>query len=159
VQRALGSERIVLVAAPAYLATAPALDAPEQLRGHAGLLTARHATRWTLQGPAARSVQVEPQVAMVGNESQLLIAAAEAGLGITVLPHSLCAAAIAAGRLQQVLPQWHAGEVTTSVLLPHRRGQLPGVRVVVDALVAHYQLSAAPAPAPARSVGPGTAKR
>jgi hypothetical protein len=34
--------------------------------------------------------------------------------------------------------------VTTSVLLPHRRGQLPGVRVVVDALVAHYQLSATP---------------
>jgi hypothetical protein len=33
--------------------------------------------------------------------------------------------------------------VTTSVLLPHRRGQLPGVRVVVDALVAHYQLNAA----------------
>jgi hypothetical protein len=41
------------------------------------------------------------------------------------------------------LPAWHAGEVTTSVLLPHRRGQLPGVRVVVDALVAHYQLNAA----------------
>ncbi|PSD28965.1 LysR family transcriptional regulator, partial [Stenotrophomonas maltophilia] len=49
-------------------------------------------------------------------------------------------------RCTQVLPVWHAGEVTTSVLLPHRRGQLPGVRAVVDALVAHYQLNAAPAP-------------
>ncbi|PSD21973.1 LysR family transcriptional regulator, partial [Stenotrophomonas maltophilia] len=67
--------------------------------------------------------------------------------------------AIAAGRLQQVLPAWHAGEVTTSVLLPHRRGQLPGVRVVVDALVAHYQLIAARVPVPARSSGPGTARR
>ncbi len=159
VQRMLGSERIVLVASPGYLAAAPAVDTPEQLRAHAGLLTARHATRWTLHGADAHTVQVEPQVALVGNESQLLIAAAEAGLGITVLPHSLCAAAIADGRLQQVLPAWHAGEVTTSVLLPHRRGQLPGVRVVVDALVAHYQLNAARAPAPARSSGPGTAKR
>jgi len=149
----------VLAASPGYLAAAPAVDTPEQLRAHAGLLTARHATRWTLHGADAHTVQVEPQVALVGNESQLLIAAAEAGLGITVLPHSLCAAAIAAGRLRQVLPAWHAGEVTTSVLLPHRRGQLPGVRVVVDALVAHYQLNAARAPVPARSSGPGTAKR
>ncbi|OBU66526.1 LysR family transcriptional regulator [Stenotrophomonas maltophilia] len=159
VQRLLGSERIVLVASPAYLATAPALDTPEQLRTHTGLLTARHATRWTLHGADARTVQVEPRVAMVGNESQLLIAAAEAGLGIAVLPHSLCAASIAAGRLQRVLPVWHAGEVTTSVLLPHRRGQLPGVRVVVDALVAHYQLNAAPSATPAGSSGAGTAKR
>ncbi|PSM13919.1 LysR substrate-binding domain-containing protein [Stenotrophomonas maltophilia] len=159
VQRSLGSERIVLVASPAYLASAPALDTPEQLRMHAGLLTARHATRWTLHNAGARTVLAEPQVAMVGNESQLLIAAAEAGLGVTVLPCSLCAPAIAAGRLQQVLPAWHAGEVTTTVLLPHRRGQLPGVRVVVDALVAHYALTAAPVPAPARSVGPGTARR
>lgn len=148
----------MLVASPDYLAAAPAVETPEQLRAHAGLLTARHATRWTLHSADARTVQVEPQVALVGNESQLLIAAAEAGLGITVLPHSLCAAAIATGRLRQVLPAWHAGEVTTSVLLPHRRGQLPGVRVVVDALVAHYQLNATPAPVPARSAGPGTAK-
>lgn len=159
VQRMLGSERIVLVASPGYLAAAPAVDTPEQLRAHAGLLTARHATRWTLYSADAGTVQVEPQVALVGNESQLLIAAAEAGLGITVLPCSLCAGAIAAGRLQQVLPAWHAGEVTTSVLLPHRRGQLPGVRVVVDALVAHYQLNAARVPVPARSSGPGTARR
>ena len=41
VQRMLGSERIVLVASPGYLAAAPALDTPEQLRAHAGLLTAR----------------------------------------------------------------------------------------------------------------------
>ncbi|MBA0448483.1 LysR substrate-binding domain-containing protein [Stenotrophomonas maltophilia] len=159
VQRQLGSERIVLVASPAYLASALALDTPEQLHMHAGLLTARHATRWTLHDADARTVLVEPRVAMVGNESQLLIAAAEAGLGITVLPRSLCAAAIAAGRLQRVLPAWHAGEVTTTVLLPHRRGQLPGVRVVVDALVAHYAPIAAPVPVPARSVGPGTARR
>lgn len=159
VQRSLGSERIVLVAAPDYLASAPALQSPEQLCAHAGLLTARHATRWTLHDANDRRVQVEPRVALVGNESTLLIAAAEAGLGITVLPHSLCAAALAAGRLQQVLPAWHAGEVTTSVLMPHRRGQLPGVRVVVDALVAHYQLSATPAQVPARSAGPGIARR
>ena len=43
--------------------------------------------------------------------------------------------------------------------LPHRRGQLRGVRMVVAALVAHSRLSAARAPVPARFSGPGTAKR
>jgi hypothetical protein len=65
------------------------VDTPEQLRAHAGLLTARHATRWTLHGADARTVQVEPQVALVGNESQLLIAAAERVLA-SLCCHTAC---------------------------------------------------------------------
>jgi DNA-binding transcriptional LysR family regulator len=33
-----------------------------------------------------------------------------------------------------VLPDWTAGAVTTTILMPHRRGQLPAVRAVVDFL-------------------------
>jgi DNA-binding transcriptional LysR family regulator len=40
---------------PGYLAAAPAVETPEQLRAHAGLPTARHATRWTLHGADART--------------------------------------------------------------------------------------------------------
>lgn len=35
-----------------------------------------------------------------------------------------------------VLSNWTAGGVTTTLLMPHRRCQLPSVRVVADALVA-----------------------
>ncbi len=32
------------------------------------------------------------------------------------------------------LPDWNAGAVKTTILMPHRRGQLPAVRAVVDFL-------------------------
>lgn len=43
---------------------------------------------------------------------------------------------LASGVLQRVLPAWTAGKVTTTLLMPHRRGQLPSVRAVADFLAA-----------------------
>lgn len=60
--------------------------------------------------------------------------AAIAGLGIASLPHGLCAPSIASVELRRVLPDWYAGGATTTILIPHRRGQLPAVRTVVDFL-------------------------
>jgi hypothetical protein len=33
-----------------------------------------------------------------------------------------------------VLPDWTAGSVTSTILTPHRRTQLPAVRAVIDFL-------------------------
>jgi DNA-binding transcriptional LysR family regulator len=38
------------------------------------------------------------------------------------------------GDLIQVLPDWTAGSVTSTILTPHRRTQLPAVRAVIDFL-------------------------
>jgi hypothetical protein len=46
----------------------------------------------------------------------------------------MCGAAFARGDLAPVLPAWSAGTVTTTLLMPHRRGQLPSVRAVADFL-------------------------
>lgn len=64
----------------------------------------------------------------------MLLRAARAGLGVACLPQGPCEPAIARGELVQVLPDWTAGAVTTSILTTHRRGQLPGVRAVVEFL-------------------------
>nr|MCH9829659.1 LysR family transcriptional regulator [Gammaproteobacteria bacterium] len=68
-----------------------------------------------------------------------LLEAARAGLGIACCPQSFCAALIDNGELVRVLPQWTAGGVTTTLLMPHRRGQLPSVRVIADELIAQLQ--------------------
>lgn len=64
----------------------------------------------------------------------MLLRAAAAGLGIACLPQSFCRADRAAGTLVRVLPGWSAGTVTTTLLMPHRRGLLPSVRAVVGFL-------------------------
>lgn len=137
VQRRIVQESIVLVASPGYLDAHGMPAEPEALEGHDGLLSGAGAMRWTLmrEDADARTVQVTPRPRMIANESQVLRAAAGAGLGIACLPESLCRPDLDGGALSRVLPGWHAGRVSTTLVMPHRRGQLPGVRAVVDFLV------------------------
>lgn len=137
VQRRLTREDIVLVASPAYLAARGTPRWPQDLAAHDALLTAPSATTWRLrQGDDDEAVEVAPRVRLVADESVVLLKAAAASLGITCLPEAMCRDAVARGNLARVLPQWTAGSVTTTILMPHRRGQLPAVRAVVDFLCA-----------------------
>ncbi len=137
VQRQVRRESIVLVASPGYLDAASVPAVPDALEHHARLLSGPGVNRWTLvrEGAEADVVQVATSARLIANESQVLRAAAIAGLGIACLPESLCRQDLADGRLRRVLPEWHAGRVTTTLVMPHRRGQLPGVRATVDFLV------------------------
>lgn len=138
VQRRVREESIVLVASSGYLESVGEPAAPQALEQHAGLWTGSGVTRWTLAREDAEAdvAQVAPPPPrLIANESRVLKAAAIAGLGIACLPESLCRREQADGRLRRVLPGWHAGRVTTTLVMPHRRGQLPGVRATVDFLV------------------------
>ncbi|MCG5261738.1 LysR family transcriptional regulator [Cupriavidus gilardii] len=134
VQRLLSTEPIVLVAAPRYLDAAGPLQTPEALAGHDALLTGPMATSWRLDRDG-ETVAVSPRRRMTANESTALLSAAVAGLGVACLPLSVCRAALQRGEVVRVLPDWTAGRVMTSIVMPHRRGQLPAVRAVVEFLV------------------------
>ncbi|KRA82001.1 LysR family transcriptional regulator [Lysobacter sp. Root667] len=134
VQRSLVVETIVLVAAPAYLDAQGMPATPSQLSMHDGLLTSAAATAWNLQHRDGERAQATPRARMSANESTALLRAACAGLGIACLPEAFCARALRAGELQRVLPDWNAGRVTTTLVMPHRRGLLPGVRATVEFL-------------------------
>jgi DNA-binding transcriptional LysR family regulator len=127
-------ERIILVASPAYLATSAPLTEPADLAAHAGLLIDAAAKTWRLTDAAGREASVVPQARMMADETEVLLRAARAGLGVACLPQGPCEPPIMRGELVQVLPDWTAGAVTTSILTTHRRGQLPGVRAVVEFL-------------------------
>ncbi|MGH8082872.1 MAG: LysR substrate-binding domain-containing protein [Lysobacter sp.] len=136
IQRQALVESIVLVAAPAYLSERGEPSQPSDLNAHDGLLTGMTGSAtWTLSDAKGHRVEVEPIARMTANEGRVLCAAAVGGLGITVLPQRMCRSEIADGRLRRVLPQWTAGQVTTTLVMPHRRGQLPGVRATVEFLV------------------------
>lgn len=132
--RPIHREPISLFAAPAYLAIRGIPAGPDDLADHDGLLTQPRASSWKLTDADGRSAEAVPRPRFLADESVALLEAAKAGLGITALPRSIAAAAVTGGLLVPVLPEWQAGEVTTTVLTTHRRGQLPAVRAVVDFL-------------------------
>lgn len=135
VQRRVASEPICLVASPAYLAARGTPRLPQDLQQHSGLISSMAGGPWRLESENGVMVEVALTPRMHADESTVLLHAAQEGLGIACLPRHMCEAAKAAGRVQRVLPEWRAGTVTTTLLMPHRRGQLPSVRLVADALV------------------------
>lgn len=140
--RPLCAMRYVLVASPGYLAALAAPATPEELAGHrcSHLGYAPFGGAWTLQRGAARvSVNVPARVTI--NNSAAILAMVEAGGGIGVVPDFTARAALAGGRVVQVLPEWalcepYAGAVH-AVYLPGKHLALK-VRAFIDYLVAAH---------------------
>ncbi|MDB6164367.1 MAG: transcriptional regulator, LysR family, partial [Xanthomonadaceae bacterium] len=59
----------------------------------------------------------------------------EQGVGITLLPETLCAQQVRDGTLEVVLPQWRLPQGIFHAVFASRRGLLPAVRVFIDFLV------------------------
>lgn len=135
VQRRMSEDPITLVAAPSYLVERGEVATPEALSDHDGLMNTMAAKVWRLTDARGHTVEVAPQPRLHADESVPLLKAAEAGLGIVCLPELISAEAIGEGRLVRVLPDWTAGSVTTTILTPHKRGQLPAVRAVIEFLL------------------------
>jgi len=134
VQRRVASDPVCLVASPAYLAARGMPQQPQDLERHAGLASSMSGGPWRLENDHGNIVEVALVPRMHADESTVLLRAAQQGLGIACLPQRLCSEAITAGQVVRVLPEWRAGTVTTTLLMPHRRGQLPAVRLVADAI-------------------------
>ncbi|WP_119459626.1 LysR substrate-binding domain-containing protein [Rhodospirillaceae bacterium SYSU D60014] len=134
VQRRMGTDRIILVASPDYLAERGEPETPESLTGHDGLIVSPSKRKWVLSHSDGHAIEIEPKARLMADESLVLLESAIAGLGIACLPEMMAAESIRKGELVQALPSWTAGVVTTTILTPHRRGQLPAVRAVIDFL-------------------------
>jgi DNA-binding transcriptional LysR family regulator len=143
IQRRVGFEPFYLVASPDYLQRRGMPAQPEDLVGHDGLLIAptAQAQTWALHEESGRTIDICPVPRFFANEPMTLLKAAITGLGIGCLPHGLCVPSIDIGALVRVLPAWQAVGMTTTLLISHRRGQLPSVRAAIDFLAASLSSS------------------
>jgi DNA-binding transcriptional LysR family regulator len=136
VMRSFGQIQELLVASPRYLDRAGRPTDPEQLNDHVTLTMSEDEVkqRWELQGGAGeiRRVDLKPRVS--GFDFPMLMALARQGLGVTMLPETLCAQAVRNGELEVVLPQWRLPQGIAHAVFPSRRGMLPAVRVFIDFL-------------------------
>lgn len=135
IQRKLTTDEIVLVASPAYLAERGRPRAPADLADHDGLLMHHPGAGWELTAADGEVVSARPRPVFFADETVVLLSATRRGLGIVPLPSRFARDYIADGSLERVLSGWTAGRVTTTILTPHRRGQLPSVKAVIAFLV------------------------
>jgi len=128
--------RVIVVGAPAYLAEHPAaIGVPEDLRAHRCIGFRMGASRvlckWELED-GTRSVAVEPKGALAVDGYALLLDAAVAGAGLAYIVESSARAAIADGRLVQVLPGWSAPLPGFFLYYPSGRHMSSALRAFID---------------------------
>jgi DNA-binding transcriptional LysR family regulator len=112
VARRLAPQRRLLVAAPAYLADRRPVAVPSDLEDHDCLLFALQPKQvWYFLAhdpPTTEPLEVPVRGRLRANDSEALLDAVLASLGIALLPTWLTGEAIMAGRLTPLLSDWEA---------------------------------------------------
>lgn len=139
--RSLGRSKRILVASPDVAAQ---LTSVQQLADMPWLASNDDAedVEWQLQGPDGRRCDGRRPPRLGCTDMAAVRHAAEAGLGVALLPDHVCQAAMAAGRLVRVLPKWAGVEGIVHLVFTTRRGLSPAVRALIDHLAAHFQRDA-----------------
>jgi DNA-binding transcriptional LysR family regulator len=144
-RRQLGIGRMVVCAAPAYIARRGRPERPDDLAQHNCLvyLNAAHEGRWRFIG-AEGTREVEVSGNLRSNSVEGLRAAALAGLGVCRLPAANVADDLKRGALTALLTAWRTGEVVVQALYPPGRHLSAKTRTFLDFLVERLCQSSAP---------------
>jgi DNA-binding transcriptional LysR family regulator len=143
VARRLASADVVLCATPEYLRRHGQPQRPQDLDGHQMLVPNMALTprEWVFRrlgsdGTESEQVTSTPNAsAIASNSTDVMLAAAQAGLGICGALSFTVAQPLREGRLQRVLPDWHLGSYTLYLGLPSRKYLPLRTRVFCDFLL------------------------
>jgi DNA-binding transcriptional LysR family regulator len=86
--------------------------------------------------PGAKGLDRGRAEGVSAGDFTILIQAAQAGIGVALLPELQCQDALRDGQLIRILPEWSAKDGIIHLVFPSRRGMLPGVRATIDFLAA-----------------------
>jgi len=136
VARRLAPVRTIVCASPTYLARHGEPHHPAELSGHQGLSYANltEQRQWSFTDSAGATHVAHPMIRMRANNGDVLMQAALAGLGVTLMPRFLCYRELAAGSLVPLLDGYHTEESGAYALYPSRRHLPLRVRVLIDFL-------------------------
>jgi DNA-binding transcriptional LysR family regulator len=133
----LGKPPVILCATPAYLRDHGKPQQPADLAAHAVLVPGHHVHQLRLQrGSQQAQIPLTPR--LVVNDPSVVHAATAAGSGIGVLPEFLCRQGLTMGKLERVLPEWHAADVLDlQAVSDLRRARSAQVAALTEFLVAN----------------------
>lgn len=131
----------IVVAAPTYLADCPAPMQPQDLAAHRALVFGYPGNRadiWALQRHG-ESQQIQMQAALCSDHGELLRLWCINGLGLALREYWNVADDLAAGRLQQVLPEWTTQPVPICAIRPARAHTPKRVQAFIAFLAARWR--------------------
>ncbi|MFN3857482.1 MAG: LysR family transcriptional regulator [Caulobacter sp.] len=128
-----------LVASPDYLARRGRPATLDDLSDHDAVIQTgmRQGDTWRLQ-VGDRSVTIRPQGRMRADNSEAVLQATVAGLGVALLPTFLIAPDIKAGRLEPLLPDLPMPEAGLYVVRPPTGPPSAKVRALTDLMVERF---------------------
>jgi DNA-binding transcriptional LysR family regulator len=123
-----------LFASPELMALQPAISSPEDLRG-LPLLAGGEDTHWGFTDAQGQALQVDVRNPRLrSGNAGVRLEAAMAGLGVARITATFCEAAVAQGRLMQLLPGYICDPLRIYALLPGRTLVAAKVRHFLDFL-------------------------
>jgi DNA-binding transcriptional LysR family regulator len=137
VSRVVAKYEAMLCAAPSYVAAHGAPSDMDSLAAHDCLIFSSRSRRqsWLVRDDEGAWVKAQGRSRLRLDSGEALRDAAVSGLGIAFLPDFLVAGDLAAGRLQQVLPELDLGDVNIVAIYPTKRLLEPRVRRFIDLMV------------------------
>ncbi|MDR0240455.1 MAG: LysR family transcriptional regulator [Burkholderia sp.] len=138
--RQLGPSYRILVASPALAARFPAPGSIDSLKDWPTVSTAGSGGRfvWNLTDADGRALSFVHRPRLATDDLATLRLAVLDGIGVAELPRELVNADLQAGRLLHLLPALAAPTALVHAIFPTRRGMVPAVRHLLDALVAGF---------------------
>ena len=120
--------QFALWAAPAYLKKRSALSHPKELTQHPFLQFSLFKGRSLELTNGKENAKIAVSGRLFADDFEVLKALAILGEGIVFLPNLLCAEEAKQNKLARVLPDWHGGAVTFSLVYPAQRFVSPKIR-------------------------------
>jgi DNA-binding transcriptional LysR family regulator len=135
--RPLGSQRLVLCAAPRYLEAAGEPTNLDDLQNHACILGSRQGrpASWRFLDEEGREKSFDPPAMHLVSDGEVVIDMAVSGFGFCQMPQSLVQPHIDRDELAIALPDRCQAHSLFSAVWPNTRAMLPRVRIVVDEFV------------------------
>ncbi len=141
IARKLAANRRVVCASPAYLEKHGSPKKPTDLEKHDCLIYASRAFRndWRFNGPNGEET-VHVTGAVETNNPEVIMDLIGKDMGIGLLPLWLVGLAIKAGKVTEILPDYHVPDSAIYAIYPPGRHLSPKVRVFVDFMVEKFNL-------------------
>ena len=144
--RRLAESGGVVVGHPALLARLGRPAHPKEISRYPTLSMTAGGDRyvWEFREKDGSPLSVSHVPRLMTDSFDSLRAAALTGVGLAYVPHFVVRQDIQRGELERVLPEFGLDAGLAHVVFPTRRGMVPAVRALIDALVAGFEDAGAP---------------